>query len=638
MFERSSGNYYFDTESDLLNSNRVTADPRIKKSGISTTFERELLQKESYRNRLEQCEQENKYLRKENSKLREKLQDSETKNTEISSKFVTLSSKYKLTKQQLKNISSKAPETKFVSQKIQETANKQSELVQELLNESQEKSKTIFALKNELNDSKLLINQLRNQISLEENKANHLTEDIERQKEKLKQALNKLAEEKKKRRDIAKTATGALTDSAQSSLNYEQMIDNLQNENNVLSQTHEKSLEQVNKLKEKSKKQNEIIAAMKEENEELVKEVENMKRQNEIESNKVIELTHKADELNQTLLHNRQLLESRVTMIESENAEKAAQYEETAKNLSQQNLQLQKKVTFAEGKIKEYQDQIQSMSVIEEQQETKFASFKKSLQEFREQKEAFSAMLNETQTELETEKITKNSLTTKIEVLTNELNKSREQFKEVTKMLSQVNARCGEQTNQINSLVKQNVEYRSVIHATPERARTFINNMQKQFNVIASKLNVLDDRIKRTRIENEELANNNETLMNQVRETTKSILKHTEDKTKIAEDVDNAVQTICYLTGTDAPQGNVHVKLRCAVAATEKMADEITQSRASIAQYETLNECRDNFQEERTKLYDGINELRSALKITKKSLLKSEAENAQLRKEIASNN
>lgn len=127
----------------------------------------------------------------------------------------------------------------------------------------------------------------------------------------------------------------------------------------------------------------------------------------------------------------------------------------------------------------------------------------------------------------------------------------------------------------------------------------------------------------------------NTTLSKQVNEMNQSLHKSTVEKQQMKEEIDNAVQTICYLTGTDAPQGDVHVKLRCAVAAAEKMADEVTASRASIAQFDAYDECRGNFEAERNKLYEGISTLRSALKMTKKSLVQSEAENAQLRKEIA---
>ena len=552
------------------------------------------------------------------------------------SSLITISSKYKIMKQNYNKLKSHAIDTEESLKEPTRSQMKQSDLVKSLMSEIQEKTELLTMKTNELNDTKILLNQIKNQLSIEQSKTKYLNDDVNTYKARLSLASERISEEKRKRREIAKTATGALSDSAQSTLTYEQMIDKLQNENDVLYHTKENQQMEIQKLKDKINKQNCEIKQLKEDKEKMVKELQNIREINDQEKNKVMELTRKADDLNQSLIHSRKLLESKIALIESEKAEKAFQFEERAKSLTQQNIQLQNRVTFAESKLNEYKDQISTLSQIGEQQQTKFESFQKSLKEFRMQKDAITTILNDTKSELENEKITKNNLTIKNEALQKEIEKSHKEFNDISEMLSTVNNKCNEQTKQINQLVEQNYVLRQIFQGIPKRFEILTKRIWKYRDEIFSKIETIEKNIKDKNIEHENIQENNEMLIKQVNEVKKSLQKSVADKNEIKNEVENVMQTICYLTGTEMPHdGDIHAKLRQLAQATEKMADEITQSRASLAHFDAMNECRGNFEAERTRLYEGISTLRSALKMTKKSLIQSEAENAQLRKEIA---
>ena len=203
--------------------------PKFEAPGISSTFERELIEKESLRNKLHHTEKQRKYLRKENEKHHETIKDLESKNEELSSQLIKISSKYKILKTNYQKLKAQAIDTQESINKPQESKMKQTALIKSLMNEVQEKREQLTMKNNELNDTKILLSQIKNQLSIEQTKTKHLTEDINTLKERLEDANTKVSEEKRKRKEIAKTATGALADSAQSTLTYEQMVDKLQN-------------------------------------------------------------------------------------------------------------------------------------------------------------------------------------------------------------------------------------------------------------------------------------------------------------------------------------------------------------------------------------------------------------------------
>lgn len=459
-----------------------TSDKNYYKN-LNSAYEQTIIENESLNNKYLASKREIQILQKQVTDLKQQLSEYQQRENEITTKYDNLSRKYREMKESFKN-----NEDKYIKKHneiLSEVQNHQSSMVNDILRESENKTQVINCKTKEINENRIMINRLKNLVELQEKQIKNLKEDLSRSDEKYQQLKNKLQLEKQRHDEYAKSTSVALSESTQATLNYESLIENLRNENNLLSMSNTQLKSSIDKLKLR--------------------------------------------------------LNSR--------KEKIFQIKTALKNIAEENEELQN-------------------SAVRE-------------------------------------------------------------------------------SSQVNELHKTIIRYQQAIANVPNRVDIFLSTIEKLFSEIITKVDSKCTEIYcSVKTYKEEAAKSKQRVLElakQLGDVTKMFQNSTAiqsnleaQRSQIAAEVENAASAICCLAGEDFPADNdIHKRLQKAVSAAEKLANESSHSRINSSAIDNYAEFKDNFNEERKRLYAGISELRSALKITKESLIQSERENSVLRKESA---
>lgn len=242
-----------------------------------------------------------------------------------------------------------------------------------------------------------------------------------------------------------------------------------------------------------------------------------------------------------------------------------------------------------------------------------------------------------------------------IDKLRERLSSRKIKISQLTEALKSLSAETDELTKEKlneqarSASLEQNIRrYQLIIQSVPSRINVFITIIEKLFKEILVKV---ESKVAELYVITKQLKDDAGKskahvleLSKQLGDVTKMFQQSTlvqkdleVQRSKLVAEVENAASAICCLAGEDFPEErDVHSRLQKAVTAAEKLASSNNNTRMSSTMVDNYSEFHENFNEERRRLYDGLTELRSALKITKDSLIQSEKENSILRKEIAS--